>query len=174
VPNGPTYFHATVDTHSRGDFLRIAGGSHSYGARAAAAGNAWVDPLLDGRPAALGKPLRTTSVYCCPDLACCAKFADTEAHLAGRYRIYEVVAHGRVHAAPMLLVGRISRRKAPDVVGMAIADEYWQHTKEWRYVEVLADALEVVREVAKPDPFSIMCGGACYDDDYQLAVQLGW
>ena len=152
--------------------IAAGAGPSSFAVRAQATGNGWVDQLLDGRPSANGKPTRVSSVYCCPDIRCCARYAESD--LPPTYRLYEVLPRGRVHVAPMILVNRIARRKAPDGIAEEIADEYWICRHPWRYLELLADSLEVVREVARPDSMSVLFGDACMQDDLDRAVRLRW
>lgn len=168
------YFHAAARAYSPGAVISARLGANSYAERVAAAGMSWIDEFMDARPLASAKPARGASVYCCPDLGCCARYADSEPHLARAYAVYEVVPRGRVHTAPMVLVGRIARRGAADHVGEAIADEYWNPSHPWRFLEVLAESLEVVRAVTKPDWMIVLAGDGCFQDDRDLAVRLGW
>jgi hypothetical protein len=154
--------------------IAAGGGSNSYSIRAAASGNGWVDEFLEARPLAIGKPTRRGSVYACPELGCCARYAQSEPHLALSYRIYEVVPRGPAHTAPMVLVGRILARGNTDEEVGAMADEYWKPTLGWRYMEVLAETFDVRGEVSSPDLLTTLSGGSCYDEDVMLAVRRGW
>lgn len=142
--------------------------------RAVTHGNDWVDVLIDSQPSASGKPASRTSVYCCQDIGCCAKFAATELRLAMNYRIYQVEPIGPTHSAPMVLVDRIRKRKEPDALAETIADEYWNPTHPWRYWEVLARSIRVVEQVGRPDSLTVIAAGNRYQDDSDRVKNLRW
>lgn len=167
-----SHFHATDRALSPGSVVPATGGTRAYAIRAATAGHAWVDPFLDGRPTAARKPARATSAYCCPDIRCCARYAQSD--LSPSHRVSEVLPRGRIHAAPMILVNRIAGRSASDPIAAALADEYWLCSQPWRYLEVLADELVVVKEVARPDSMDVLFGDACMREDFDRVLRHGW
>jgi hypothetical protein len=169
----PVYFHASANVYDPGQTIAVQGES-SYAIRARARGHGWVNEFLDRHPGATGKPARVTSSYCCEHAGCCGAFAVSDDHLRAGFYVYEVRTIGRVHVGPMVLVGRMLNFEADAARLGAIASEYWNPTQDWKYLEVLADSLQVVRRVASPEIHVVAAGQKRYADDVQLAQGLGW
>lgn len=169
----PVYFHASANVYEPGQTIAVEGESR-YASRVRARGHGWVNEFLDRHAGATGKPARVTSSYCCEHAGCCAAFAESDEHLRTGFCLYEVRTIGRVHRAPMVLVGRMLKFETNAARLGAIASEYWSPTQDWKYLEVLTDGLQVVRRVVSPEIHVVASGQQRYADDVQLVQGLGW
>lgn len=140
--------------------------STQYHLKKIANGEGWVDlKLNEFKPE--GAPNRDQCFYAFDSLANCFAYIDSEKCSGGGPYYYEVKMINPI-AAPMSLNNIILKKGEESDEIESIANEYWNPTLNWKFIEYLSIEMEIIATVDSPVLMEKISGKNNYDLDYEL------
>jgi hypothetical protein len=165
-------FHVSRYEYAPGQIIEIGPDriTHFHSALEQANNVAAEDRLKPYRPE--GVACRTNCIYAFDNLANCSIYGSSQ-HPNEKVHYYRVLMEAAA-AVPMVLVDQIRAQLDPtDEQIKQMAQEYWEPTKLWKFIEYLTDAIEVSEVVQPVDMGSFEAMGAqcSFANDIELAKE---
>ena len=136
-----------------------------YYENAVAEDKGWIDNFLDeNKPE--NAPDRKKTLYAFDNISNCGAFKST---CEGEIFYYEVEMVEPI-SCPMCLTGALV--EGSEELNNTLREEYWNPTKDWKYLEYLSLEMKIIDKVAKPTTLQKAKGIIDYNADRELIKKL--
>ncbi|GAA3732983.1 hypothetical protein GCM10022422_14510 [Flavobacterium ginsengisoli] len=117
----------------------------------------WIDDYLDNhKPANAPERKKTIYAFDCPEN--CIAFNDNEGNFYYRVKMINPVA------CPMCLTDELQENNSDK--NISIANEYWNPSLSWKFLEYLSPEMEILEIISPPDKYKKIKGRMNYDADH--------
>ena len=157
-------YHITRTEYSVGKIIKIEPNSTTrYYKNAVINNQNWIDDFLDVKKPN-NYPERKNTLYAFNSLGNCGAFKNGE-----QYKFYKIEMVNPI-ASPMCLTDALL--KDNEELNSKIAEEYWNPTMNWKYLEYMCSEMEIKEILNPPNFIEIALGKQNYLEDKTLTKKI--
>lgn len=154
-------FHVSTKEYEVGKIIKAEVFANTeYYRNAIANGKSWIDDYLDNSKPE-NAPERKNAIFAFDSIENCVAFKGQN-----KANFYYKVRMNNPIACPMCLTDALKENETE--ANIRISNEYWNPSKDWKFLEYLSSEMEIIEIIEAPDLYQLAKGKMNYDDDHKL------